>query len=60
MPKSNKNERRVVELKLSRQVPQRFPGDRKWKNEDVPSKDSNPKEDQDPIVKKARNTDKKP
>ena len=44
-----------------RQVPQRYPGDRKWKDEDVPRKGHDPKSEQDPLPpKKGKNKEREP
>ena len=38
---------RGIDVRFSKCSQQRFPGDRKWKDDDVPTDDNNPKEQQD-------------
>ena len=56
--KQKKDALRAVEIKLMKQVPQRYPGDRKWKDEDIPSEKNNPKEQQEPLPKNKKKSKK--
>ena len=45
---------KILEERFSKQVKQRYPGDRKWKDEDVPTNNTNPKDNQDPLPSKKK------
>ena len=49
---SNNKQPKSIEFRFSIAVAQRRPGDRKWKDADVPTTKTNPKEQQDPLPKK--------
>ena len=48
----NNNTEKIVEERFSKCSKQRYPGDKKWPDEDVPTKSTNPKESQDPLPNK--------